>query len=68
MADYTSTCQLARRLGVKPRVLTDLFYSRVLDDARCPIVGTRRIIPADYIAEIERALVERGIIRETAGR
>jgi hypothetical protein len=47
---------LARRLRVAPRFISDLFYARRLDDSRCPIVGGRRLIPADYISEVEAAL------------
>jgi hypothetical protein len=37
-------------------VISDLFYARRLDDARCPIVGGRRLIPQDYLPEVENAL------------
>ena len=29
---------------VRPRDITDLFYKRVLEDRRCPILGGRRLI------------------------
>jgi hypothetical protein len=41
-----------------------LFYQRVLDDDRCPIVGGRRLIPAEYLPTIRAALVKAG--REVA--
>jgi hypothetical protein len=41
-------------------VISDLFYSRRLDDARCPIIGGRRLIPEDYISEIKEVLRELG--------
>ena len=47
---------VARRLGVAPRVISDLFYQRVLDDSACPVVCGRRIIPEAYVSEIERVL------------
>jgi hypothetical protein len=48
--------QAARRWHIPPRLISDLFYARRLDDARCPIVGGRRLIPADYLGEVERVL------------
>lgn len=57
---------LGRRLGVPPRVISDLFYARRLDDRRCPIVGGRRLIPADYIPQVEAALRHAGHLPELA--
>jgi hypothetical protein len=56
--------QLTDRCGavISPKVITELFYRRVLDDAACPIVGGRRLIPGDYVRVIERALRSRGYI------
>jgi hypothetical protein len=48
--------EVARRLGVPPRAVSDLFYQRKLDDARCPIVGGGRLIPEAYLPMIEVAL------------
>jgi hypothetical protein len=31
-----------------------------LDDSRCPIIAGRRLIPSDYVPEIERVLRESG--------
>ena len=58
----TSISALARQYGVPPPVLSRLFYQRVLDDEKCPVVNGRRVIPADYVAEIERILRERGLL------
>jgi len=57
--------EVARRIGANPRDITNAFYQRQLDDTRCPIVGGRRLIPPDYIPEIERVLRELGRL-ETA--
>lgn len=57
---------LARRWGIPPRRISDRFYSREFDDSRCPIVDGRRIIPADYVPEIERVLRESGVIKGEA--
>jgi hypothetical protein len=53
---------LARRYGVAPRKISDLFYSREIDDQACPIVAGRRLIPADFVPKIEAALRERGLL------
>jgi hypothetical protein len=59
---YLTVSDVARRLSVRPRDVSDLFYQRALDDGRCPVVGGRRLIPADYLADIVAALRERGIV------
>jgi len=47
---------------VSPKTLTDLFYRRLLDVKRCPIVGDRRMIPADYLPQIIEVLQSRGVV------
>ena len=49
---------------VSPQVVANLFYRRQLDDERCPIVGRFRLIPRDYIPEIEAVLRTRGLLPE----
>lgn len=61
----TSISALARRWSVPPQVLSNLFYRRVLDDAKCPVVNGRRVIPAEYVPVIEGVLRERGLTRNT---
>jgi hypothetical protein len=63
--DYLSVSEVARRLGVKPKTISDLFYQRELRDDLCPIIGGRRLIPRDYVVEVEQALVERGFLPES---
>jgi hypothetical protein len=54
---YLIVSEAARRIpGAKPKDISDLFYLRKLDDQRCPIVGGRRMIPPDYLPEIEAIL------------
>jgi hypothetical protein len=48
--------EIARLHDVAPRVISDLFYARRLDDRRCPVVGGRRLIPASYVPDVEAAL------------
>ena len=57
---FFSVSEIARRYSVAPRVISDLFYSRRLDDERCPIIGGKRLIPIDYLSTIEVALREAG--------
>jgi hypothetical protein len=53
----TDVSEVARRIpGAKPKDISDLLYQRKLDDARCPLVGGRRLIPESYLPEIEAAL------------
>ena len=59
---YRHVSEIARQLGTRPRTISDLFYSRQLSDETCPIVGGRRLIPDDYVGEIERLVRERGLI------
>lgn len=47
---------------VLPRYISDLFYSRVLSDAVCPVLSNRRIIPRGYMPTVAEALIERGRI------
>ncbi len=72
MSEHTTVGDIARDPGEKtgtdvpPRVISDLFYKRVLSDVRCPILGGRRLIPRDYVPEVERALRDRGVIPRRA--
>lgn len=44
--------EVANMIGVSPQSLTSAFYNRQLDVSRCPVVGGRRMIPAEYVPEI----------------
>jgi hypothetical protein len=56
------------RQAVRPRDISTLFYERELRDDLCPIVGGRRLIPHDYLPQIENALRRAGkiVVREAA--
>ena len=60
--------EVARRLSretgqtISPQVISNLFYKRLLDDDRCPVVGRFRLIPEDYLPDIERALRSRDVL------
>jgi hypothetical protein len=57
---YLSVSEAARRLGARPRDISDLFYQRVLRDDLCPITAGRRMIPVDYLDCIVQALKRSG--------
>jgi hypothetical protein len=57
MPKQLTVSDVARSLGVAPRAISDLFYARRLDDRRCPILGGRRLIPAEYVNEIRRVVL-----------
>jgi DNA-binding transcriptional regulator YdaS (Cro superfamily) len=63
-ATYTSVSAVARRLGVTPTMISNLFYRRILSDEICPVIDGRRLIPSHYVLEIERLLIERGLLEE----
>jgi hypothetical protein len=65
---HHTVSEVARRLGVRPREISDLFYQRRLSDESCPIVGGRRLIPPDYVPTIASALQARGRGAQSAGR
>ena len=58
--NHFTVSDVGRRFGVAPRVISDLFYARKLDDRRCPIIGGRRLIPAEYLPTVEAALRRTG--------
>ena len=58
MPPYFTVSELARREGVRPRDISDLFYRRLLSDAVCPVVGGRRLIPSHYVPVVVEALRE----------
>jgi hypothetical protein len=59
---FYSLSEVARQLKILPRVLSDAFYQRLLDDERCQMVGGRRLIPESYLPELE------AVVREIAKR
>ena len=61
-ARLLSVSDVARRLGAKPKDISDLFYKRELRDDLCPVVAGRRLIPESYLDQIEAALRRNGRI------
>lgn len=55
-----SVSEAARRLGAKPKDISDLFYNRQLRDDIAPIVAGRRVIPEGYVHVIGDALRRNG--------
>jgi hypothetical protein len=62
---YHTISEIARRLGIPPRAISDMFYARRLDDARCPVISGRRLVPVDYLPAIEKALRDSGKLQPT---
>jgi len=60
METYLSVGQAAERFKVSPRILTEFFYQRRFRDDLCPVIAGRRLIPVDYLPEIERVLRREG--------
>lgn len=60
----TNASEIARKHGIAPRLISDLFYARKLDDRKCTIVGGRRMIPLEYVPEVERVLRDAGYIAQ----
>jgi hypothetical protein len=63
--DYLSVSEAARRLGAKPKDISDLFYRRALRDDLCPIVAGRRLIPDSYLPMVRMALHRAGRSMDT---
>ena len=61
MSNPLSVGDAAKILGVRPAEITALFYQQKLCGDRCPIIGGRRIIPADYVEIIAMELRRKGI-------
>ena len=59
---YLGVGDLARRFGVRPSRISQLFYEQRLDESRCPIISGRRIIPADYIEVVAMELRRKGLV------
>jgi hypothetical protein len=64
---HLTVSDVARRLRVRPRAISDLFYQRRLSDERCPIIGGRRLIPDDYLPTIVAVLREQGRVTGRPG-
>lgn len=64
---YYGLGEAARMCGVRPYVITNLFYHGHLDEARTVFVANRRLIPASYVLEIKRVLAERGYLSGRRG-
>jgi hypothetical protein len=64
---YQSVSWVATQLGCRPRDISDLLYTRILDVSRCVVIAGRRLIPEGYLPEIRRILAERGRLPVAAG-
>ena len=59
LSQYLTIAQASTELGCRAPLLSDLLYRGYLDTARCPLMGTRRLIPRDYLPEIRAYLAAR---------
>lgn len=51
--------EVARQLGLRPRVISDMFYNRQVDTSRCTFLAGCWLIPDDYADEVARIALER---------
>ena len=61
--DYFSCADAARLNKVRPRDVSDLFYSGELDGSICPNLGNTRVIPRAYLPTIREVLARKGILK-----
>jgi hypothetical protein len=59
-----SYSELARELGVAPRLISDFVYRGILDPRCWPIVAGRHVIPRDEVPRVVEILRERGALPE----
>lgn len=62
-----SVGDVADQLGVAPRRVTELFYTRRINPKRAPILAGRRLIPLELVSVIAIELRRKGIRVRTAG-
>lgn len=58
---YTNVGEIARRHGVKPAAVTQLFTERKIPDNSCPIISGRRLVPVDLVPRILDELKRKGV-------
>ena len=59
--DISAVGQVADYLGVRPQLITELFYRRQVNPKTAPVVAGRRLIPKELIPVIAMQLRRRGI-------
>ena len=60
MTGHLSVSEVARRIGARPKDISDQFYRCELRDDLCPIVAGRRLIPESYVEIIDMVLKRHG--------
>ncbi len=58
---YTTVGDIARRHGVRPSQVTQLFTERRIPEDLCPVISGRRLIPIQIIPAIVAELRRKGI-------
>jgi hypothetical protein len=61
MIRYYSVGEAARLIGESARRTSDGFHKNWFDNAACPLVGGRRMIPAEYLPALAAILRERRV-------
>ena len=59
---FLSISEMADKIGVRPRDVSDLLYQRKIDPKRCLIKAGRRLLPENCLAEITELLRQAGRI------
>jgi len=57
---HLTVSDAAREIGARPRDISSLLYNREIDDAACPIVNGRRMIPRELLPTIRQMLAAKG--------
>ncbi len=59
--DILAVGDVADRLGVAPRQVSELFYTRRVSPKRAPVVAGRRLIPVELVSVIAMELRRKGV-------
>lgn len=61
-----SYSELARELGIAPRLISDFVYRGILDPTNWPKIAGRHVIPRGDVPRIVEILRERGVLQPEA--
>lgn len=59
-----SYSELARELGIAPRLISDFVYRGILNPSKWPKVAGRHVIPREDVPRVIEILRERGVLTE----
>jgi hypothetical protein len=63
---FYSITELADKFGVSPKRISDLFFRRELDPTKCIVKAGRKLIPENYLPQVERALKRQAASRRSS--